>query len=449
VKVVFFILVLININIASADEQIKSPRILLIGIDAVPFSIINKLINKKSNNKIFSNFKGPTAVVNSFPSNSHVAWSGLLEPFNVAKPPGYEGQYFDINKQQVVGGVSLFDEPTDWQHYFNWRLEGVVKTAFAYGWPEHYSLTEIDDGLDAFSKSEQAYFSMYIVSTDGIGHTKGPDVLIHFLTELDKKLKNFKKQHPDKPFYTVLVSDHGMAGGSPLVNVLTDVENTLEDADYLIRDEIKTDKDVALISFGLLTSFVLYTKEDVKQIVAHLVSSVNGVDLCVTKNKTSWHVINRKGYAIIHHKQQQKKSFWQYEIKTADPLNYKKLQQKLLSTAQNAEQQQGWFSDQQWFDVSKNDFYPDALYRIANGFNLVSNPASVACSIAPSYMFGSLLTEYIAIPTVGPLKWTHGALHRDASLGFLMSDIPDWDAPDVIRYNRALEFLSKKIQTKQ
>jgi hypothetical protein len=444
-KIVLLVLLLVCFNSVSAKE-LNEPRVLLIGVDAVPYSIIQKLTGKKSSKPLFENFKGPTAVVNSFPSNSHVAWSGLLEPFNVAKPPGYEGRYFDNTKQEVIGGISLFDEATDWQKYFNWRLDGVVTTAFAYGWPEHYSLTEIDDGLDAFYKSDQAYYSMYIVSTDGIGHTKGPDVLIDFLIALDQKLKKFKRQHPDKPFYTVLISDHGMAGGSPLENVISNVEQSLEESGYLIREIIETNKDAALISFGLLTSFVIYSKDSVKQKISKVASSVKGVDLCVTANGNQWRVVDENGYAIIHHKTHQQKSLWRYEIITADPINYKKLVQKLSLTVTEQNTPKNWFSDQQWFDISKNHHYPDALYRIANGFNLVINPASVACSVSPGYMFGSLFTEYVAIPTVGPLKWTHGALHRDASFGFLMSDIPDWSAPDVIRYNQALEFLANKIK---
>ncbi|MFV2059513.1 MAG: hypothetical protein ACC653_02445 [Gammaproteobacteria bacterium] len=444
-KSILFVFLLININIANAVE-LNTPRVLLIGVDAVPYSIIEKLTGNNSKLKLFENLKGPTGVINSFPSNSHVAWSGLLEPFNVAKPPGYEGRYFDLGKQEVTGGISLFDEPTDWQRYFSWRLDGVITTAFAYGWPEHYSLTEVDDGLEAFYKSQQDYFSMYVVSTDGIGHTKGPTVLIDFLIALDQKLKNFKLLHPDMPFYTVLISDHGMAGGAALENILPMVSQSLENSGFIIRDDIKADEDVSLISFGLLTSFVIYSKDKPKQEIAKLVSNVIGVDLCATTDQGSWRVMNRNGYAVIHHKREQQKSFWRYEIKTADPLHYESVLQKLLLSSTDNNNQQGWFSDQQWFGASKNEYYPDALYRIANGSNLVTNPASVVCSVATGFMFGSLFTEYVAIPTVGPLKWTHGALLRDASLGFLMSDLPGWVAPDMIRYNKALKFLANKVQ---
>ncbi|MDX1489634.1 MAG: hypothetical protein R3268_15610, partial [Acidiferrobacterales bacterium] len=104
---------------------------------------------------------------------------------------------------------------------------------------------------------------------------------------------------------------------------------------------------------------------------------------------------------------------------------------------------QQWFTDSLWFEASKNHFYPDALYRIAEAFELVENPASILCSNSPGYMFGSLVTEYASLPTVGPLQWTHGALYQDASLGFLMTDVPDWPLRDRVRFDQALAPLAR------
>jgi hypothetical protein len=39
---------------------------------------------------------------------------------------------------------------------------------------------------------------------------------------------------------------------------------------------------------------------------------------------------------------------------------------------------------------------------------------------------------------VGHLKWTHGALEHDASLGFLMSDVPVWRPLGPVRFDHAL-----------
>ena len=40
--------------------------------------------------------------------------------------------------------------------------------------------------------------------------------------------------------------------------------------------------------------------------------------------------------------------------------------------------------------------------------------------------------------STGRLKWTHGAMGSEASLGFVMSDVPGWQAPEVVRFDEAL-----------
>ena len=80
------------------------------------------------------------------------------------------------------------------------------------------------------------------------------------------------------------------------------------------------------------------------------------------------------------------------------------------------------------FAATTDDLYPDPFHRIASSFAQVENPASVVCSVARGYMFGARVTAMGSRLSVGRLKWTHGALDHDASLGFLMSDVPSWRA---------------------
>jgi hypothetical protein len=442
-----FLFILVVFALATGVNAAKAPRVLLIAVDAIPYSLIQQLTNPQNGDAaLFKDLNGPSAVINTFPSNSYVAWTGLLEPFGIDKALGYEARYFNTSTQQVTGGLSLKKVPAPWKDFFDWKLDGVIRKAIAYGWPQKYSLTELEDGLEAFLHSDQPYFSTYIVSTDGVGHINGPEALGRFLVKLDRKLSEFKRAHPDMPFYTIMVSDHGMAGGKPLVNVWPDVEAKLTAAGFNVTEELKADNDAALIAFGLLTSFVAYTWPGDEHTVATLVTSVPGVDICVTSTSKGWHVHSDRGEALIRKREHGGQVFWAYTELNGDPLSYndaiKSMRQRV------GKNDEIWFSDRLWFETTKNHFYPDAVYRLANAFSLVTNPTSVACSITPGYMFGALKTEYIAIPTIGRLKWTHGALHRDASLGFMMSDLPGWPAPDLVRYNQALQIL-ERLMNKQ
>jgi len=450
VTIVFFT-VLVTLPImslaANKSESLVKPRVLLIAIDAIPYSVIKELHDpQQAKQQLFANLKGPTAVITTFPSNSYVAWSGLLQPFGIEKSLGYEARYFNNTTHEVSGGLSLKKVPAPWKDFFNWKLDGVIKKAIAYGWPQKYSLEEMEDGLQAFLESEKQNFSMYIVSTDGVGHIQGPTAFAEFLVKLDKRLIEFKAAHPEMPFYTIMISDHGMEGGEPLVNVWPDVESRLTEAGFNVTEELDDKQDAALIAFGLLNSFVAYTWPGDEQKIASLATSVTGVDICVTRDTKGWRVHSSRGDALISKRQKAGEDYWSYSKINGDPLNYQDAIAAMRKRIGKSEEI--WFSDKMWFEFTKNHFYPDAVYRLANSLDLPSNPTSVSCSISQGYMFGALKTEYIAIPTIGRLRWTHGALHKGASLGFMMSDLPDWSAPDYVRYNQAL-LLFEKLQHQQ
>jgi hypothetical protein len=96
-------------------------------------------------------------------------------------------------------------------------------------------------------------------------------------------------------------------------------------------------------------------------------------------------------------------------------------------------------SDATIFRETTDHLYPDPLHRMAASFEGVANPASVVCSVAGGYMFGSELTSFAARVSVPRLEWTHGALERDATLGFLASDVPSWNPLGPVRFDDALE----------
>ncbi|MFQ5938313.1 MAG: hypothetical protein ACE5LB_18070, partial [Acidiferrobacterales bacterium] len=178
--------------------------------------------------------------------------------------------------------------------------------------------------------------------------------------------------------------------------------------------------------------------------VASSVASVPGVDLCVVPHAPGWKIISARGDALVGRRHGPTEELWSYQMLTGDPLGYEPIVSRLRERVGN--DTDNWFQDSWWFEATKHNFYPDALYRLAESFALVENPASIICSNSPGFMFGSLFTEYMAIPTIGPLRWTHGALDRDTSLGFLMTDIPQWPVTDAVRFDRALEPLVRLTQ---
>jgi hypothetical protein len=430
-----------------ADNAGAAARTLLIGVDAIPYDLVVKLTDPALGEKaLFKGMRGPMAVINTFPSDSYVAWTGLLQPLGSAPALGYEACYFKRVDLQLRGCFSLVKVPAPWRDVFDWSLQGLVRKGLAYGWPKSYSVHEVEQGLAAFMESDKQVFKMYVVSTDALGHIFGPDAQGEFLRALDRALQALREKYPQRPFHVVLISDHGMAGGKALKNTWLQIATTLAKAGFRVGNSIERNSDVTVVKFGLVSGFVTYTSSGAESEVASLLTSVPGVDLCATKDQSGWRVFSARGNALIARKAGRSEPLWSYRTLTGDPLGYEPLVVALRSQSGTPRQQ--WFADSLWFEASKNHFYPDALYRIAEAFKLVENPASIVCSNSPGYMFGSLFTEYVSLPTIGPLRWTHGALYRDASLGFLMTDVPQWPISDLVRFDRALAPLAQLTRTR-
>lgn len=419
-----------------------APRTLLIGVDAVSYHVVAQLTDPALGERaLFKGFKRPSVVITTFPSDTHVAWAGLLAPLGVHKSHGYQPRYFDNALHEIEGGLSLVETPAPWEEFFDWRLEGILQTAVAYGWPKTFSLSELKQGLAAFVKSDKPVFAMYIVSTDGIAHIEGPAALADFLVELDRSLMAVHRAHPEMPFYTVMISDHGVAGGEALDNVWPALQDAMGKAGLRVSEKLKDRSDAVFIPYGLLSSFVIHTWQGREAEVARLAVAVPGVDLCVRQDSAGWEVGSSRGTARIAMRPAAAEAEWMYQPVSGDPLGYEAALAQLRGRAGAAGQR--WFPDSWWFAATKNEFYPDGLYRLADSFQAVENAASVACSVSPGYMFGALKTEYMARSTIGRLRWTHGALYRDASLGFVLSDLPHWNAPDAVRFDQALLPLAK------
>lgn len=425
-------------GLASGAEM--PPRVLLLGVDALRYDVVARLTDPALGGQaLFKGMRAPVAVLSAFPSDSYVAWTGLLRPFGVERALGYETCYYSREEERMRGCLSLTRVASPWQDFFDWHLDSLLRKGIAYGWPKRYSLAELERGFAAFLASDKRVFSIYVVSTDALAHIYGPQSQVDFLQELDRRLQALRAQSK-QAFWTVIVSDHGIAGGEPLKNVLAESEARLARAGFRLRSSVERPGDLILVKYGLLSSIVLHTWSGQGIEAARLLASVRGVDLCVVPERGGWRILSARGEALIGKQQLGAEALWRYERLLGDPLGYAPVLERLRERAGSARLE--WFPDSWWFEASKQEFYPDALYRIADGFTLIRNPADAVCSTSPGYMFGALLTEYVAVPTIGPLRWTHGALFGAGNVGVLLTDMPGWPAAAVLRYDQALAPLA-------
>ena len=75
---------------------LENARTLILAIDSMPLPVVQDYVESVAGSRsVLANLSRPTALVSTFPSISNAAWSGIFEPFEVAKPLGYHGEYYD------------------------------------------------------------------------------------------------------------------------------------------------------------------------------------------------------------------------------------------------------------------------------------------------------------------------------------------------------------------
>ncbi len=408
-------------------EESPEPRTLIIALDAVPYRTVARLADPALGDAaLFRGLRGPVPVISTFPSTTSLAFAGLLEPAGLEKSPGYEAKFFDRQRGRVRGGglVSYGKIKFPWREFWDWKMRGLWAKMLSGARPVKVCYRSIRRSLAAFAESDKDVYFIYYTTTDLVSHLKSPPGLEPVLRRLDESLAELRQDHPERPFRVVIFSDHGIAGGEPLVNVRKGLNRALKQAGMRKAKRLRHDNHVVFVPFGLVSSFVAFTQEGREAEVARILGRVEGVRVCAAPVEGGWQVEGNGGSALIRRTE----DLWSYEAQAGDPL-------KLAGIVDGPEGR----PDSWWLDATREHEYPDPLYRIARGFDLVENPASVICGTSPGYMYGGALTETLSRWTVGRLRWTHGALDREPTLGFLMSDAEGWEVPPApLRFNEAL-----------
>ncbi len=420
----------------SAGAPAPAERTLFLVLDCVPYSLVKRLTDPELGDAaMFQGLKGPIPLISSFPSTTSVALSGILEPFGLGISPGYEARFFDWNKRKVRGGglLSFYRIDFPWRDFFDWNRKGPIRRMFGAARPIKSSIAWLDRSIGEFLDSDQSEFFVYIGSTDTLVHLRGPEALVEVFEALERLLAEARRKQPARPFRVVILSDHGIAGGEPLQNIWRAVRRQLKDGGWNPVQKIRHDSDVALSPFGLVSSFEAYVDSQNTREVARLLADVPGVELCTLPEAGGWTVFGESAEAHIKNRLSGGQSEWSYESKQGDPLGYLPILDRLRNAPNEF-----WFEDSRWLEASALADYPDALYRIARTYDLVANAASIACSLKRGFMFGAPKTGLAAKPAKGRLAWTHGALRRADTLGFIMSDRDDWNPPAAVRFDASL-----------
>ncbi len=411
-------------------EPAAPPAVLYLTLDAVPYSYVVDLERRGVAAELFAELGGPRPLVSTFPSTTSVALAAAFEPLGLERSPGYEARFFDWRRRKARGGgpVSYFKIAFPWRDFFDWSKKGVARSAVASLRPVKASERRVERAVRDFVASTQPRYFAYVETTDTAAHLKGPESLDETFIRLGRAIAKARSDSGRRLRFVVF-SDHGMSGGRPLVNVLPGVrrafvEHGLRAGESLARG------DVVLTPYGLVSSFEAYSAPELGAKLATILASVEGVELCAHRSANdeddkddgndAVRVVSSGGLATIR----KSAAAWSYVPVAGDPLGYRVVLERLgRGGSKDDLERPGWFADRDWLRETTAAAFPDGLARIHSSFERVENPATVVCSTATGYMYGARATERAARLTGGRLRWTHGALSREASVGFLLSDL--------------------------
>lgn len=420
-----------------AFAQDAKARLLVLTVDAAPYDVVAGLMDpSRGDDALFRDLHPPRPLISTFPSTTSLAFGGILEPLGVEPSPGYEAKFYDRQRDEIRGGGMWSYRKIEfpWRQFWDWQLKGLWRKLWGGALPLRKARRLIRPSLEAFAASDKGTFFVYYTTTDLVSHLQGPDALAAFFAELDAELRtlraSFELQGVD--LHTVILSDHGMAGGvppgAPLKNVRRDLLRQLSDAGFRrtrsLRHDVARGDEVVLVPFGLVSSVAAFTRAGREVDAAEAMARANGIELCATAPAPDpagpgirvVQVFGRGGRAEIRIDGDRQT----YEIADGDP----------LGLAEVVEARGPTLRDREWLEATAHRRLPDPIHRIVRGFELVENPASVLCSCAPGYLFGGAPAFFGARITKGRLRWTHGALDQEASNGFVATDLPGWQPPD-------------------
>jgi hypothetical protein len=427
-------------RIKNADKV--APRTLFIALDGIDYELVKELHDEG----YFGDFLPPIPLNSTFPSDTTVGFTGILKPLDVGKVPGYEVRFYSYKDNKVIGGTpfDIYKIPIHYKYYFDSFRHQIHQKAIMYMFPGLAGKEDLIHTENVLMNSDKRMLMTYLGGTDGAQHLLGRARTKTFLKYVDWFLKRMRKRYQEErhePLRIVLFSDHGFYHGRLKTITESSLTAKLKPKGFRLTHEIKSDRDVVDVTFGLLSAGVLFTPLAHREELAATVATVPGVDLVFWHRNDDKKIFVRDSLGAQAVFEYRGTKSYRYVPISGDPLGYDTLLTRLRR--QSGE----WITDGDWKRLTADAEYPDAGYRLYEAFfHLVENPANVMFSTKKDYQFGSMLARVGTWIKFGH-KGTHGGLFHEASLGIAMTDTAPRDQalPESMRYDELFGYFLPEV----
>jgi len=414
-------------SLAAADcrrPDPGSPRTLVLALDGIPLRVVEEARRQGA----FLGWPDTLPLVSTFPSMTNVAFTAMLQPFGAKPARGYEVQYFDSQRNRVVGRSPFryHDRVFAWRDLFDYIGRSFLGKVKIYGRPMKLTRQEVEEAAEVLLHSPKEVILAHVGGTDALVHTKGDEPPVRFLLELDERLKALKDEHQQRrgrPLRIILLSDHGNTREK--VRRAPGIERRLKDAGLRLRGRLEEPDDVVAATFGVVSYGALFLSPERAETAARAVARSTAVEAVAWMSaEREARVISHRGEAVILWRDLPEGRRFAYVFDGSEPLGFATVRAALEDSGHlDAE---GFGSAADWFAAGVGTDYPGALRRLVDGLtaDYVESRATVLFSLEPGYAWGWKSAHVAARLKGGRLEGTHGGLDRESSLAFFLSDDP-------------------------
>ena len=386
-------------RIDPAKVDLSRKRHLVIAMDGTPYALVQELHEKG----MLPAFWAPTPMVSVYPAMSDVAFARI---FGGDVPMGFEAAYYNRELRRLSDGNAVYiagaNEP--WSERLDYRLTNFW-SAVQYLKPRSFFYQEIETIVKRLKKCRKNTFVAYLASTAGMGTRFGREGYAEALLVLDRLARQLMVES-DGEVTVTLLADHGH---TMLPAKRAPIEKFLAHRGWRMVKQLKRERDVVPVMFGLVTYAAFYT--DLPAELAEALVGMPQIELVSFPDGDSVVVMSRHGQARVT----KRGGRYRYDSSGGDPLELAPIIAELK--AQGKVDADGFIDDRAMLEATLGFVYPDPLKRLWESFHgLAQHPADVVVSLKDHWYYGRKNFEGAT-----PRLSTHGGLGGINATTFVMS----------------------------
>ena len=387
----------------------------IIMLDSIPW----RLVHERYERGDWPWFSRPSVHLPPFPNMSELVFGRILHA-----PPrqGMVQRYFDPirNRRMSLFSRQVWGHKIPMERLLDYHIE-FKDSGLSFLQPRAWFAAELARAYETVNENPRPVSLVYLLSSAGMVckyGRPGAEEVLDGLTQLCLQLLHQRQGH----LRISVLADHGHTFIQPR---LVDMKKRVKQAGFNPTDRLRGLRDVVIDQGGLVNFVGLHTKQPDE--LAMRMAAGEDVQFVAHLQGDHLQLADAHGTAIIRHREGR----FHYEVVTSDVLGYAPLRERMATLADD----EGFIAEADWLRLTLESEYPHGPPRLWESFHgLVVHPPDVMVVLQPEACAGvGAFAHFIT------MKSTHGSLHRNSSLSFVMTTTQP--LPEVVLSREILPLL--------